>query len=83
VNKSAVSNSACLIALEHINRLELLALSFKKIYIPLAVHEEFGYNVDWLNVTPLKNYTVAASLKTQLGKGEAEAIALAMEIEIQ
>lgn len=48
MNDIAVSNSACLIALERVSRLDILAQSFDTIFIPTAVHRELGYSIDWL-----------------------------------
>lgn len=77
---NVVSNSSCLIALERINRLDLLSNSFDAINIPPAVQRELGIKYDWLLVTPVQNKAAVNSLKTQLGDGESEAIALAIEL---
>ena len=80
MNEDAVSNSSCLIALERIGRLDLLSKSFTSIMIPPAVENEFGGKKEWLIVRPVQNSALVKSLKTQVDDGEAEAIALAMEI---
>ncbi len=77
----AVSNSSCLIALERINKMEILIKSFDHLFIPYAVQEEFDKKIDMISVRKAKNTAVVASLNTQIGKGESEAIALAMEIK--
>ncbi len=81
MNEIAVSNSTCLIALERINRLNILAESFQTIMIPPAVSEEVGFEIGWLIVKPVKNKAVITSLNTQIDIGESEAIALAMELK--
>lgn len=81
MSETAVSDSACLIAMDRIGRLELLQKSFKRVLIPPSVQREFGRTIDWLSVLQIKNNAVVAALKTQIGEGESEAIALAMEIE--
>jgi len=48
--------------------------------IPLAVEAEVGLSADWLKVRTVQNIAVVATLKTQVDDGEAEAIALAMEL---
>lgn len=75
----AVTNSSCLIALEKIGHLDLLAKSFAKVAIPPAVQNEFSHEVGWLVVKPVQNQAVVRTLRTQLDNGESEAIALAME----
>lgn len=79
MSEHAVSNSSCLIALKKIGYLDLLSKSFETVTIPPAVQSEFGQKIDWLTVKSVQNIGVVNSLKTQIGDGEAEAIALAME----
>lgn len=81
MSKNAVSNSSCLIALDRIGQLKLLQHSFNNVTIPPAVKREFGRKISWLPVVQVKNRAVTASLITQIGEGESEAIALTMEIE--
>lgn len=76
----AVTNSTCLIGLERIERLDILPQVFSTITIPTAVSTEVGLNADWLTVRPVQNLALVATLKTQVDEGEAEAIALAMEL---
>ena len=76
----AVTNSACLIGLERIKRLDLLYAMYRPLYVPTAVEREVGrtdpeWTVRTVSVNPL-----ATSLKLQMGAGEAEAIALSVEI---
>lgn len=80
MSENAVSNSACLIALERIARSDLLSKSFDTITIPPAVQTELGRKIDWLVVKSVQNKAVITSLKTQIADGESEAIALAMEL---
>lgn len=76
----AVTNSSCLIGLERIERLDILPQVFSSITIPTAVSTEVGFEADWLTVRPVQNLALVATLKTQVDEGEAEAIALAMEL---
>ncbi len=81
MNDQAVTNSTCLIGLERIGRLDLLPQVFSSITIPLAVQLEVGISANWLIVRTVANQAVVSTLKTQVDEGEAEAIALAMELD--
>ncbi len=81
MNVPTVTNSTCLIGLERIGRLDILPQVFFPVTIPLAVQAEVGLSAEWLTVQAVKNLAVVATLKTQIDAGEAEAIALAMELE--
>lgn len=78
--EKAVSNSACLIGLERIDRLDILSQSFEVVYIPPTVKNEIGFSYDWLVVRPVQNTAIVRTLRTQLDVGESEAIALAIEL---
>lgn len=80
MKEKIVSNSSCLIALDRINRLDLLADSFKEIIIPPAVEKEVDLKLEWLSVKQIKNKSVIQTLKTQIDDGESEAIALSLEL---
>lgn len=75
-----VSDSTCLIGLERIQRLELLPQLFDHVFVPPAVAEEFGRAFPWLRVRTPADKDYVAALKLQLDDGEAEAIALAKEL---
>jgi predicted nucleic acid-binding protein len=76
----AVTDSACVIALERIGQLELLPAIFEPLLAPPAVLRELGTAVPWLTIrTPASAHLVAV-LEAQLGAGEAGAIALALEL---
>jgi predicted nucleic acid-binding protein len=88
-----VSDAGPLIALAKIERFGLLRELFGKLYIPQAVYDEVvvigtgraGANEteqavgDWIEVLEVKDLVMVKSLLTKLGKGESEAIALALE----
>jgi predicted nucleic acid-binding protein len=90
-----VSNAGPLIALAKIERFGLLRALFGKLYIPQAVYDEVvvigtgraGANEteqaigDWIEVQGVKDLVMVRSLLTKLGKGESEAIALALEMK--
>jgi predicted nucleic acid-binding protein len=79
VKKSVVTDSACLIGLERIGRLDVLPALFDPIIIPPEVQREFGGSLDWLQVRVPNNQALVNALKLVVDDGEAEAIALAYE----
>ena len=76
----AVTNSTCLIGLERIGRLDLLPQVFSTVFAPPTVAAEVRTPASWLRIQAVQNSAVVATLKTQMDSGEAEAIALAMEL---
>ena len=76
----AVSNSTCLIALERIDRLDLLRRSFGRVVIPPEVQHEIGLAFSWLEVQQTVNSGLFSALRLSLGDGESAAIALAVEL---
>ncbi len=79
MSERIVSDSTCLIALERIGSVEILPALFGSLIIPPVVQLEFGISIPWLKVTQLSDPSLAATLKTIVDDGEAEAIALARE----
>lgn len=71
----------CLIGLERIGHLDVPPALFDPILIPPAVANEFGHPLPWLQVQAPANKLVVTALKTFLGGGESEAIALAQEVD--
>ncbi|MBI4505236.1 MAG: DUF3368 domain-containing protein [Chloroflexi bacterium] len=88
----AVSNSSPLILFSRIHRLALLHALFDTILVPPAVHREVVDQsaqrpgavevaaAEWIQVRKLSGRRLAAALHATLGAGEAEAIALAVEL---
>jgi predicted nucleic acid-binding protein len=76
-----VTNRSCLIALEAIGRLDLLEGLYGIIVVPTAVVNECGGIPlpPWIQVMPVQNSALVQALRMQLGAGESEAIALAVE----
>ena len=88
-----ISNSSVLIALSGIDRLELLQRRFPEgVIIPDAVWREVvetGHgrtgakkvsDAAWIKRRAVQNHVVATALQTTLDQGEAEVIALGLEI---
>jgi len=80
MEERAVTNSTCLIGLERISKTELLPQVFTTVFAPPMVVTEIRSYLSWLRVQPVQNTATIASLKTQMDPGEAETIALAMEL---
>ncbi|RMD91695.1 MAG: DUF3368 domain-containing protein [Calditrichaeota bacterium] len=86
-----VSNTSPVINLAAIGQLELLNKLYGKIILPRAVHHEItikgagrpgSTDIDklpWIEVRKVANYKFVQALKSELDKGESEAIALAVE----
>ena len=90
----AISNSSTIIHLSAIGRLTLLREFYSKIIIPPAVWKEVveeglnrsgakeiqrGRKEGWIEIKKPKNKPLLRLLSSQLDKGEAEAITLAIE----
>lgn len=78
---STVTDSTCLIGLERIQRLDILPQVFSPVIIPPAVQIEVGISASWITIQAPQSIMTVAALKTQLDDGEAEAIALALEMD--
>ncbi len=88
-----VSDTSPILSLALIGQLELLHRLYGSITIPQAVHDEIavsgaaypgGADVarqDWIHVGRATNAIVIALLMRELDRGEAEAIALAIEVK--
>jgi len=87
-----VSNASPLIGLVRIGRLELLRQLYKELFIPEAVWREVVVEgagqpgaedvqaATWIETRPATNRQLVKALQQELDAGEAEAIALALEI---
>ena len=76
---SVVADSACLIALERIDALDILPALFGEVLVPPAVDREFSVVCSWLKIHSPADRRVIDSLRLLVDDGEAEAIALASE----
>jgi predicted nucleic acid-binding protein len=87
-----VSNTSPIVALAAIGRLDLLRAVHGEIAIPSAVFDEIAVagagepgarevtEADWVKRYPVANTTLVNALGLELDAGEAQAIALAVEI---
>lgn len=80
--KVIIADSSSLIALSNINELQILQKLYKQIIITPQIKNEFGESLpDWIIVEEVKDKMVMSVLELELDKGEASAIALAIEKE--
>jgi predicted nucleic acid-binding protein len=90
-----ISNTSPLLNLAIINQLSLIKEQFREIIIPNAVLKELRINedipgssqlrealeADWIIVKQVENEAFVQLLRRELDQGEAEAIALAIELQ--
>ncbi len=88
-----VSNTSPISNLAKVGQLNLIQQLYGKVLIPTAVHEELldqraGETVIvavqsaiWLEIRPVQNQELVNELRNRVNVGEAEAIALAVEVE--
>jgi uncharacterized protein len=88
-----VSNTSPISNLAKVGQLELIQQLYGMILIPTAVYEELlderaGETVItavqsaiWLGIQPVQNQELVSELRNRVNLGEAEAIALAVEVE--
>ena len=87
-----VSNTSPIINLAAVDELRMLHDLYDKIYIPEAVFDEISVigagqpgseevkEFDWIITQKVSNQTLVKALRIELDRGEAEAIALAIEL---
>lgn len=92
---TVVSNASPVIALAAVGHLGLLQQLYGSITIPQAVYQEIAAGGDrragatevqtlkWIEVQQLEDHTLATMLELEVDQGEAEAIALARELNAQ
>lgn len=90
-----VSDASPLVALSAVGKLDLLAALYSEVVVPQAVYREAvteavdhpGYDAraaaTWLRVVPITDRTLADALAERLETGEAEAIALAVQLSAE
>jgi predicted nucleic acid-binding protein len=81
MQRTIISDTSCLIILEKIGELDLLNRVFGEIVVTQQIADEFGLTVpEWICVQNPTNEVNQRNLEVNLDKGEASAIALAVEI---
>ncbi len=88
-----VSNTSPIVNLAAVGRLDLLRQLYGKVVIPQSVHDEIAVTgagqpgareveaFDWIETKQVADRILVASLQLELDDGEAEAIALAVELK--
>ena len=78
--KVIISDTSCLIILTKIGEIDLLRQLYKTVTITQDISLEYGENLpEWFEVQQVKDYYRQQLLEMQIDKGEASAIALALE----
>ena len=78
--KTIVSDTSCFIILANIGEMDLLQKTFGEIITTEEVVEEFGEELpSWIQIKLPTDKHRQKILETQLDKGEASAIALALD----
>jgi predicted nucleic acid-binding protein len=78
-----VLDSTCLIGLERLECLELLPRLFEPVFVPPEVAREIGTPLTWLTIKAPSDSAVVDALNMLVDSGEAEAIALARELQVK
>jgi len=77
-----IADTSCLIALTKIQALGFLEKLYREIYVTREIAMEFGEKLpDWIKVESVRNKKYQQLLDLFLDKGEASAIALALEFD--
>ena len=80
MQKVIISDTSCLILLDKIGELNLLNKLFGQIIITQEIADEFKEELpDWFKIEQPTNKTYQKILEASLDKGEASAIAFAIE----
>jgi len=78
--EAIISDTSCFIILSKIGELLLLAKLYGTIITTPQIAEEFGENLpEWIRIIPVSDEYKLRLLELQIGRGEASAIALALE----
>ena len=89
--RKVIVNSTPLIALCHVNRLDVLKELYGEVTIPQAVYDEISVKensvckktvdeaLEWIHVQKIQNIMAKAMFKSQLHDGEVEVMILAKE----
>jgi predicted nucleic acid-binding protein len=78
--KVIISDTSCLIILTKIGEIDLLRQLYKTVTITQDISLEYGENLpEWFEVQKVKDHYRQQLLEMQIDKGEASAIALALE----
>lgn len=81
MQKTIIADSSCLILLDKIEELDLLKNLFGKVIVTSIIAEEFGIPLpEWISIKDADNKNYQNILELTVDRGEASAIALAVEL---
>src|SRR5215213_769879 len=81
MQKTIIADTSCLILLEKIGELDLLHGVFGEILITQEIADEYGLKLpEWISIQNSSNKNYQKILEASVDKGEASAIALAVEL---
>lgn len=81
MQKTIIADSSCLILLDKIEELDLLRNLFGKAIVTSIIAEEFGIPLpEWISIKDADNKNYQNILELTVDRGEASAIALAVEL---
>lgn len=79
--KVIISDTSCFVVLANIGELDLLHKTYEKVITTLEIAAEYGQTLpEWVEIRSATDKYRQQILELQLDKGEASAIALAIEI---
>ncbi len=82
MHKAIISDTSCLILLDKIGELEMLHKLFGSIITTTEIASEFGQPLpSWIEVKQPSDNTYQSIIEASVDKGEASAIALAIELD--
>jgi predicted nucleic acid-binding protein len=82
MSKTIISDTSCFIVLSKIGELEILQQLFNNIITTPEIADEFGETLpEWVEIVCVKDKDKQQLLEVQVDKGEASAMALALEID--
>lgn len=81
MQKTIIADSSCLILLDKIEELDILRNLFGKAIVTSIIAEEFGIPLpEWISIKDADNKNYQNILELTVDRGEASAIALAVEL---
>ncbi|MCU0370209.1 MAG: DUF3368 domain-containing protein [Bacteroidales bacterium] len=79
---TVIADTSCLIALTNINALDILKNLYEEVIVSEEIAIEFGEPLpQWIKVETVKNLKYLQLLENLLDRGEASAIAIALDLE--
>ena len=81
MRRTIISDTSCLILLDNIGELSILNKLFGNITTTSEVAGEFGRLLPWIEIKEPSNKNYQSIIEASLDKGEASAIALAIELD--